>query len=45
MTSAENVFQQTAESNKKARFLGRAFFESELFLDSTRRFRALDSSP
>jgi hypothetical protein len=22
MTSAENVFQQTAESNKKARFLG-----------------------
>ena len=36
---------QLSKSNKKARFLGRAFLESELFMDSTRRLRALDSSP
>ena len=36
---------QLSKSEKKARFLGRAFLESEMSLDSTRRLRSLDSSP
>jgi hypothetical protein len=36
---------QLSKSNKKGPLLGRAFLESELFMDSTRRLRALDSSP
>jgi hypothetical protein len=36
---------QLSKSNKKARFLGRAFLESDCALDSTHPRRALDWSP